>query len=122
MTGLQEGKLAIDVAWKTEVKELIAQLGVSLWSACNQGDVGAVKTILSAGTVEINKPNADGSSPLWIACRHGHLDVVKLLLARKDCIIDFLHTKQGSAQLSPCVFYIVEPNDDVPLLLLFVLF
>lgn len=52
----------------------------SLYIACKQGDLEAVKTILMDPGIDPNQAKINGATPLYVACKKGHVDVVKTLL------------------------------------------
>ena len=49
--------------------------------ACEKGQVGVVKHLLSLKGIDLNKPMSDGTTPFAVACQEGHKEVVSLLLA-----------------------------------------
>jgi len=67
-----------------------------LYVACEKGQVGVVKYLLSLKGIDPNKPQNEGATPFFIAGEKGHKEVVSLLSATT-----FFFPQSGFFHLSP---------------------
>jgi len=67
---------ALNINWQRESNGCSVFFG-----ACEGGDVGVVKYLLSLKGIDPTKPANDGGTPFFKACAKGHKEVVSLLLA-----------------------------------------
>ncbi|XP_046572035.1 ankyrin repeat family A protein 2-like isoform X2 [Haliotis rubra] len=66
----------------TDLQATPSQADSDLYSASMNGDLEAVRRILSAGHVNINTRRGWGWTPVMAAARYGHRDVVEFLVGR----------------------------------------
>ena len=60
----------------------------TIYDACQSGDLETVKLLVTAGGIDINKPDEKDYTPLHYACEKGHFELVKFLVCEAKAIVD----------------------------------
>lgn len=76
------------------INALTKQRWTAAHLAARQGNTGILKTLLTAGGIDLKIRNQDGSTPLHISALHGKVGATKLLLQR-DCGLLSIRDNRG---------------------------
>jgi len=74
----------------------------SLYAACREGHIDAVKILLSFPAIEVNKAANNGYTSFHTACINNQVDCVRALLAHKDIDVNQVDNDGETALFAAC--------------------